>query len=141
MIATLLAPLLTFLLAFYLILIGPGLNLWRSLRPRAERPERTPMRRYWLMSRGVLVMLAVLAIAMAYNGHGLHDLGFDLPLSPAGAWGLLFAAVLMAGLVGAALVMEARQTPQARAESERKLLEAPFPWPTRRWKRWPSRPA
>lgn len=121
---------LTTLLALYLIFIGPGLNLWRSLQPRAERPARTLMRRYWLMSRDVLVMLAVLVVAMAQDGHAPRALGFDLPLSPAGAWGLLFAAVLMAALYGIGLVMEARQTPQARAESERKLLAASLPWPT-----------
>lgn len=120
---------LNILLAAYLLIVSPGLALWRSLRPKDDKPPRAPMRRYWSMTWKILVMLGVLWAGSWQAGYTRADLGFDLPLSKAGAWGLGFAALLFAGLWLANTIMAGRMTPELRAEHERKMLEAPFPWP------------
>ncbi|WP_082548179.1 CPBP family intramembrane glutamic endopeptidase [Massilia sp. Root335] len=120
---------LNYLLAAYLLLVAPALNLWRSLRPQSDKPPRTPMRRYWSMSWPVVIMLGVLWIGASQAGYTARDIGFDVPLSSAGAWGLGFAVLLLGGLGVASSVMERRHTPERRAEHERKLLDTDFPWP------------
>jgi len=120
---------LNILLAAYLLIVSPAFNLWRSLRPKSNKPPRALMLRYWSMSWQVLVLLAVLWAGSWQAGYTLRDIGFDLPLSRAGLWGLCFAVLLLGGLWVAANVIERRKTPEARAESERKLLDSSFPWP------------
>lgn len=120
---------LNYLLAAYLLLVAPALNLWRSLRPKSDKTPRTPMRRYWSMSWPVIIMLGVLWSGARQAGYTARDIGFDAPLSSAGAWGLGFAVLLLGGLAVASSVMERRYTPERRAEHERKLLDTDFPWP------------
>ena len=120
---------LNILLASYLLLVSPALNLWRSLRPKSNNPPRPLMRRYWSMSWPVLVLLAVLWTGSWQAGYTLREIGFDLPLSGAGIWGLCFAVLLLGGLSVAGSVVERRKSPEARAADERKLLDSPFPWP------------
>lgn len=116
-------------LAVFLLVVFPGLNLWRSLRPKRDKPPRPLLRRYWTMSWRSVVLLGALWIGASQAGYTLHELGFDMPLSTAGTWGLVFAVLLLAGLWVAGSVIERRKTPQARAEDARKLLESPLPWP------------
>jgi membrane protease YdiL (CAAX protease family) len=120
---------LNYLLAAYLLLVAPALNMWRSLRPKSKKAARTPMLRYWSMSWQVIVMLGVLWIGSRQAGYTASEIGFDIPLSSAGAWGLGFALLLLGGLTVAGSVIERRYTPERRAENERKLLDADFPWP------------
>lgn len=116
-------------LAVFLLVIFPALNLWRSLRPKSDKPPRPLLRRYWTMTWRSLALLGFLRIGSAQAGYTPRELGFEMPLSTAGTWGLAFAALLLAGLWVAGSVIERRKTPQARAEDERKLLESSLPWP------------
>ena len=120
---------LNILLAAYLLIVSPTLNLWRSLRPKSNKPPRPLMLRYWSMSWQPLVLLSVLWAGSWQAGYTLRDIGFDTPLSRAGFWGLCFAVLLLSGLWLVANVIERRKTPEARAESEQKVLDSSFPWP------------
>lgn len=120
---------LNYLLAAYLLLAAPALNMWRSLRPKSNKGSRTPFLRYWSMSWQVMVMLAIFWLGSWQAGYSAREVGFDIPLSSAGAWGLGFAVLLLGGLALAGNVIERRYTPERRAENERKLLDADFPWP------------
>lgn len=120
------------LLAAYLLLILPIQSLWVSLRPAADKPPRSPMRRYWSMSREMLLMLGVLAVGWWQAGYSARELGFDKPLSDAGLWGLCFAALLFTGLNIASLIMERRFTPEKRLAAEQQLLASSSPWPRNR---------
>lgn len=113
---------LNHLLAAYLLIIFPAWNLWRSKRPASDKPPRSLMRRYWTMSCHSLVLLGVLWAGASQAGYTSGQLGFDMPLSSAGAWGLGCAVLLLAGLWAIGSVIERRKTPQARAEDERKML-------------------
>lgn len=117
------------LLAVFLLVVFPALNLWRSLRPKSDKPPRPPLRRYWTMSWQSAALLGLLWIGSSQAGYTLRELGFDIPLSKAGIWGLIIAVMLLAGLWVAGNLLERRKTPQARAEDERKLLDSSFPWP------------
>lgn len=117
------------LLAAYLLIVAPALNMWRSLRPKSDKPPRAPMLRYWSMSWPVLLMLGVLWVGSRQAGYTARDIGFDVPLSRTGAMGLGFAILLLGGLSLAGNIIEHRYTPEARAENERKLLDSSFPWP------------
>ncbi len=81
------------------------------------------------MSWPVIVMLGILWIGAWQAGYSAREVGFDIPLSSAGTWGLAFAVLLLGGLTAAGNVIERRYTPKRRAENERKLLDADFPWP------------
>jgi len=120
---------LNILLATYLLIVHPAFNLWRSLRPKSNKPPRALMLRYWSMTWQGLLLLAVLWAGSWEAGYTLRDIGFDLPLSTAGVWGLCFAVLLIGGLWIAANVIERRKSPEARVESERKVLDSSFPWP------------
>lgn len=117
------------LLAAFLLVVFPALNLWLSLRPKNDKPPRTPLRRYWSMSWQALALLGVLWVGSSQTGYTPRDLGFDFPLSSTSAWTLVFAVLLLAGLSVAGYIVERRKTPQARAQNERKMLDAPMPWP------------
>jgi membrane protease YdiL (CAAX protease family) len=120
---------LNILLAAFLLIVFPAFNLWRSLRPKSNKPPRSLMLRYWSMSWQPLGLLAALWAGSWQAGYSLRDIGFDIPLSRAGAWGLCFAVLILGGLWLVANVTERRKTPEARAESERKVLDSSFPWP------------
>lgn len=81
------------------------------------------------MSWKSLALLAVLWVGSAQAKYTLQDLGFDIPLSRAGAWGLGFAVLLLVGLSIAGHIIERRKTPEARAKSENEMLDSPMPWP------------
>ncbi len=77
------------------------------------------------MSWPVLVMLGVLLTGSWQAGYTVRDIGFDMPLSRAGAWGLGFSVLLLGGLFVAGSIIEHRYTAETRARSERKLLDSP----------------
>ena len=120
---------LNHLLAAYLLIIFPAWNLWRSVRPASDKPPRSLMRRYWTMSCHSLVLLGLLWAGASQAGYTSGQLGFDMPLSSAGAWGLGCAVLLLAGLWAIGSVIERRKTPQARAEDERRMLASSSIWP------------
>ena len=120
---------LNILLATYLLIIAPSLSMWRSLNPKSDKPPRALMLRYWSMSWQVAVMLGVLLAGSWQAGYTARDLGFDVPLSNAGAWGLGFSVLLFSGLFVAGSIIERRYTAETLAEHERKLLDSPLPWP------------
>lgn len=120
---------LNILLAAYLLIVFPALNLWRSLRPKRDKPPRALLRRYWSMSWHALVLLGLLWAGSRQAGTSLHDLGFDYPLSRRGAWGLAFALLLLGVLWAASSIIEGRKSPELRAQNEATLLDSRFPWP------------
>jgi membrane protease YdiL (CAAX protease family) len=120
---------LNHLLAAYLLIIFPAWNLWRSLRPKRSKPPRSLLRQYCSMSAHSLALLGVLWAGSSQAGYTLDQLGFDMPLSSAGAWGLGGALLLLCGLWAIGSVIERRKTPQAREEDERKMLASSSIWP------------
>ncbi|MFC0254618.1 CPBP family intramembrane glutamic endopeptidase, partial [Massilia consociata] len=68
-------------------------------------------------------------VGSSQAGYTSHQLGFDIPLSSAGAWGLGFAVLLLACLWVIGSVIERRKTPQARAADEGKMLDSSLSWP------------
>jgi membrane protease YdiL (CAAX protease family) len=117
------------LLAAYLLVIFPVWNLWRSLRPKSGKPPRSLLRQYCSMSAHSLALLGVLWAGSSQAGYTLNQLGFDMPLSSAGAWGLGCAVLLLGGLWAVGSVIERRKTAQAREEDERKMLASSSLWP------------
>ncbi|WP_402718856.1 CPBP family intramembrane glutamic endopeptidase [Janthinobacterium rivuli] len=119
---------LNILLTLYLLFVFPALNVWRSLRPKSNK-LRPLLLRYWSMSWHILVLLSIFGIGSWQAGYTLREIGFDLPLSSAGTWGLAFAVMLLCSISLAGRIIERRKAPLARAENERKLLDSSFPWP------------
>lgn len=117
------------LLVAYLVLVVPGKNLWESLQPKTAKPERTLMQRYWGMSWKPLAMLAALAVVSVLSGYSFADLGLGLPLTAVGAWGMLAAVLLLAGLVIASMLHERKLSPEKRAEMHQEMLASPMPLP------------
>lgn len=121
---------LELLFAFYLVIVMPAQALWRSLRPGPARPSPAPLRTYWRQCRHVGLLLAVLLAVESQAGRSLGDLGFDMPLSTPGFFGLCAAAGLFLALHVGGLVMERRMTPEAKAAQARKMAgDDSFPWP------------
>jgi membrane protease YdiL (CAAX protease family) len=120
---------LNHLLAAYLLVIFPVWNLWRSMRLKNGKPPRSLLRQYCSMSAHSLALLGVLWAGSSQAGYTLGQLGFDMPLSSAGAWGLACAVLLLCSLWAIGSVIERRKTPQARAEDERKMLASSSIWP------------
>jgi membrane protease YdiL (CAAX protease family) len=117
------------LLASYLLLVLPVLQLWRSLRPKRDKPPRPLLRRYWSMCWPVLIMLGVLFVGCGQAGYTARDIGFDIPVSAAGAYGLGFAVLLLGGLTAVGSIMERRSSLDRLAENDCKLLATDFPFP------------
>jgi membrane protease YdiL (CAAX protease family) len=122
------------LFAFYLVIVMPARALWRSFRPRPPGPPDPPaprLRGYWRRGRYIGLLLAVLCAVEWQAGRTLADLGLDIPLSRAGAWGLIGAVGVLTVLHVAGLLWERRMTPAARAAQARKLEDG-MPWPVTR---------
>ena len=120
---------LNHLLAAYLLVIFPLWNLWRTVRLKRGKPPRSLRRQYCWMSAHSLALLGVLLAGSSHAGYTLEQLGFDMPLSSAGAWGLVCAVLLICGLWAIGSMIERRKTPQARTEDERKMPASSFIWP------------
>jgi membrane protease YdiL (CAAX protease family) len=89
---------LDLLLASYLLVVLPVRALWRSRRATPARPSRPRLRIYRGSTTHILVLLAVLAASCSLQGRAPAALGFDVPLTPAGQWGLASALLVLAGL-------------------------------------------
>ena len=111
---------LDLVLAFYLILVLPGQQLWRSFHKPAGPPKSRPQR-YLKTIATILALLAVLALASYQAGRGTSDLGLALPPPEAGLWGLAAATVLLAGLQLSAAMSSSKNDPQKRAAYLEKL--------------------
>jgi hypothetical protein len=92
---------LDLLLALYLLLILSGLQLRKSLRKRrkSDKAKFPRTRLYWKNTVLIAAPLAVLALASWLGGRPLDALGLGLPLSTSALWGLLAAALVLAGLL------------------------------------------
>ena len=116
-------------IAAYLLIVLPTLQMWRCLRKKRDVRPTALMRRYCVRSCEVLILLALLWIGCVDVGYTARQIGFDFPLSSAGAWGLGFAVLLVGGLLAADKLLVRHQTPLERAHSQRELLDSPIPWP------------
>jgi uncharacterized protein len=123
---------LNILLAGYLLAVAPAISLWRSQHQRGNKRAASLASRYWSMSWKVLVLLTLLWLGAREAGYTATQLGFDIPLSRAGAWGLVFVPLLLGGIVLAGAISERSHTPHDRLDLERRALESPFPWPRTR---------
>lgn len=120
---------LSILLAVYLLLILPARNLWESLRAKADQPPRPLMKRYLGMAWKPAAMLAALAVIAQQSGWTPEQLGLGLPMTVAGSWGMLAAALLLAALIVASAIHERKLTPEKRATYHQELLASPLPLP------------
>lgn len=119
---------LTILLAAFLLVIYPTLNLYLSLNPRKNKSERPRMHRYALMTVKTLVLLALLWTASLQAGYTPGALGLDFPVSSGGLWGLGIAALLFA-VLGVLSLKDRTMTEAEKARHEVQLLESEIPWP------------
>jgi membrane protease YdiL (CAAX protease family) len=120
---------LTYFLAFYLLVVLPVLPLLGLRRTTGDVLPSALMRRYGLRGVEVLILLAVLWIACVQAGHTPAQIGLAFPSPGAGMWWLGFSLLLVMSLYLADNVLARRQTPEARAEFARNLLDSPVPWP------------
>ncbi|MFL6671658.1 MAG: CPBP family intramembrane glutamic endopeptidase [Massilia sp.] len=111
------------LLAAYLLLILPISRCWRRQYSKPDRrcaPERQRMYRENITQ--VLLLLLVLAGSSWLRRRTPAELGFDVPLSAAGQWGLLAAVVVLAGLGIGSLLWQKKLGGASRDEYD-KLLQ------------------
>jgi membrane protease YdiL (CAAX protease family) len=123
---TTLLPLTELLLALYLLLVLPGRQLWRTLRPADSgaadaKPPRPRLESYRRNIIGIAIPLLVLAADMVVSGRGAAALGLDLPLSVTGGWCLGVSALALLVLTVGSEVWERRMPPQKRAEMQAKV--------------------
>ncbi|NYE59558.1 membrane protease YdiL (CAAX protease family) [Duganella sp. 1224] len=106
-------------LAFYLILIYPAVQLWRSVRQRdvASRPRAQG---YVRTMRTISLALMALAAACWANGYSAHDLGLDMPRAGAALWCLLIPAIGLSAMYAAAT----KKTTPDKAAKLRALAES-----------------
>ncbi len=81
--------------AFYLVLILPARQLYKSLRPRKGAAAEPKLAAYGRTIRWLALLLLALAAVLAVSGRHAADIGLDVPVSTAGLWGLAFCAVLV----------------------------------------------
>jgi uncharacterized membrane protein len=95
---------LDYLLAFYLVLVLPAQQLWKSVH-KSKGIGRTRTQRYWKSIGGVIVPMAIVAVNSWWLGRAPAALGLDRPVSSAGLWGLAIAvALLNIGTTGAVIL-------------------------------------
>ena len=111
---------------------------WRALRAGADgKPPRSRVRRYIETIAEIVGLLLGLTVVAYFNGADAADFGLAWPPPRAGLVGLLIAALLIAGLVGATLFPKPRrgsaredeairQLPQGRDERLAYLAFTPF---------------
>lgn len=119
---------LNILLAVFLLVIYPAINLYLSLYLKRSKPPRLPMRRYGMMVLKTSILLALLWAGALQAGYSPRALGLDVPVSREGLWGLGIAALL--AVVLAALSYRDSATPAAvRDQRDDQMLESNMPWP------------
>lgn len=106
-------------LAFYLVLILPGMHLWRSLRP-ADGPKRPRPQRYLATIRQIALLLLALALVCWWGGHSLPELGLGMP-STVGLWALAAALAILLALHYYGSRQMHKMDPAKRAEAIEKI--------------------
>lgn len=106
------------LLAALLILVVPGLAIWRSLYPRAKAASR--MRQYLNALVIVAVLLLLLATSWVLAGRGWPQLGLGWPFTLGAAIGLLVFIALLATISVVSHFKTRKLTPEAKAELKAK---------------------
>lgn len=96
---------LDWVLAGYLLLVLPGVQLWKSLRATKSNPKPTDATarkaRFYKNLRFILMPVIAMAALLAWSGRGPEAIGLDIPVSTSGRWALLVIALLfVAGWVG-----------------------------------------
>lgn len=108
------------MLAFYLVLILPGMQLWRSLRPPAAPTLRSRPQRYLSTMREIALLLLALAAVCWWDGHPPSALGLAAP-SGIGLWALAAAATMLLVLYFRGALRTHKMTPEKRAEALEQL--------------------
>ena len=88
---------LDWLLAFYLLIIMPCTQMWRSFHQK-DKPVLARTAGYRKFAGKMLILLAVLGVSCWQAGRGPAALGLDIPLSTAGAWGLVATVILLVAI-------------------------------------------
>jgi len=106
-------------LALYLVLIFPGWQLWRSLRPAAG-PKRPRRQRYLSSIRDIVLLLLALAAVCWWNGYPPAALGLAAPAG-IGLWLLAATALALLTLYYFGAMRTHKMKPAKRAEAVEKI--------------------
>jgi len=109
--------------ALYLVVILPGQKLWQSLQPGTE-PKRSRLAAYRASIVRIVILLAILATLMWWSARPAAALGLALPLSTAGAWGVIAAAMLVAIMSGGGWLWERNLQGEKLAQYQAKMEKA-----------------
>jgi membrane protease YdiL (CAAX protease family) len=116
----------------YLLLYFPLNGLRRSSSSVPQKPELPALQSYWRQGRFVLMLVAALVLVSWLGNHSMSELGLGLPPSPAGMWGLVLVAILLAVLHFFGKRADAKMTLEDRLKQEEKMRALPFPMPRTR---------
>ena len=106
---------LSLVLAFYLLVVLPAQQLWKS----RHKGEASGKSRRWRYVKSIAAIILPLGALLAYallSGLSAGSLGLDMPVSLPGQWGLVFAALLLAGLGIGSRMWENRLDDKKRAD-------------------------
>jgi membrane protease YdiL (CAAX protease family) len=106
-------------LALYLVLILPGMQLWRSLRP-STGPKRPRPQRYLSSIREIVLLLLALAVVCWWSGYPPAALGLAAPAG-IGLWLLAATAVALLVLYYFGAMRTHKMKPDKRAEAVEKI--------------------
>jgi membrane protease YdiL (CAAX protease family) len=106
-------------LALYLVLIFPGWQLWRSLRPPTG-PKRPRPQRYLSSIRDIVLLLLALAAVCWWNGYPPAALGLAAPTG-IGLWLLAATAVALIVLYYFGAMRTHKINPAKRTEALEKI--------------------
>jgi membrane protease YdiL (CAAX protease family) len=107
-------------LAFYLVFVLPGIQIWKSVR-KSEQPARTRMQRYIHSMRMIVLLLAALVFACWWHGHTPTELGLDMPTSGLALWCLIGAALALPAMHFWGVLQSSKMEPARRAAIEEKM--------------------
>jgi membrane protease YdiL (CAAX protease family) len=108
-------------LAFYLVLVLPVMQLWRTTR-NSDGPKRPRTQRYLGTIRLIALILAALLVACWWHGHTASDLGLAVPTSGAALWCLLIPIIGLPVLHYAGTSRDAKMTADQRAAMHAKVF-------------------
>lgn len=109
--------LLDLLLVLYLLILSPGRDLWRSMRPPG-RPSAPRLQRYRKNIAGIAILLAALVASTWAHGRTAADLGLAMPLSGVGLWCLGISATVLLALCIGGEIWERGLAPDKRAAQQ-----------------------
>jgi membrane protease YdiL (CAAX protease family) len=110
-------------LALYLVVVLPGQALWQSLQP-ATKPKRPRLAAYRASIVRIVILLAILAALMWWSGRPAAALGLALPMSTAGAWGVIAAGILLSVMSIGGWLWERKLSGEKLAQYQAKLEKA-----------------